>query len=284
MEKRQFGRIGHMSTVAIFGAAALGQVSQKEADIAIEQAISAGVNHIDAAPSYGDAEERLGPWMKTERDRFFLGCKTTERARDDAWAELHRSLERLNVDSFDLYQFHAVLTMDELDLIFQPGGAMEAFQEAKGQGLVKHIGITGHGHQAPSIYLEALRRYDFDSVLFPVNPVLFGIPEYRRDAEELIRTCREKNVGTMVIKTITRGPWKDKQHTYDTWYEPCTEMDEIQTWIDFALSQDITGICTAGDVRLLPKVLRACENFTPMDPQAQEELIQRSSALESLFT
>ena len=284
MEKRQFGRTGHMSTVAIFGAAALGSVSQKDADTAIEQIISAGVNHIDVAPSYGDAEERLGPWMKTERDRFFLGCKTMERARDDAWTELHRSLERLNVESFDLYQFHAVTKMEELDLIFQPGGALEAFLEAKEQGLTKHIGITGHGLQAPSIYLEALRRFDFDSVLFPINPVLFGMPDYRRDAEELIRTCREKNVGTMVIKSITRGPWKSEEHPYHTWYEPFTEMDDIQAWIDFALSQDITGICTAGDVRLLPKVLQACENFSPLEPQAQQDLIQGSKELESLFT
>jgi aryl-alcohol dehydrogenase-like predicted oxidoreductase len=284
MEKRQFGRTGHNSTVAIFGAAALGQVSQEEADTAIQQVLAAGVNHIDVAPSYGDAEARLGSWMKAERDKFFLGCKTMERTKADAWKELHQSLERLNVDSFDLYQFHAVTKMEELDLIFQAGGALEAFLEAKEEGLIKHIGITGHGLQAPSIYLEALRRFDFDSVLFPINPVLFGFPEYRQEAEALIRTCREKNVGTMVIKSITRGPWKDQEHTYHTWYEPFTEMEDIQAWINFALSQEITGICTAGDVRLLPKVLQACENFTPLAPQAQQYLIQQSSVLESLFT
>ena len=225
METRRFGRTGHMSTIAIFGAAAFGQVSQTDADKVMEQVIEAGVNHIDIAPSYGQAEERVGPWMKRELERFFLGCKTMERTKDGAWKELQESLKRLQTESFDLYQCHAVTTMEELDAITMKGGALEAFVEARQRGLFKYIGITGHGVNAPEIYLEALRRFDFDSILFPLNFVQMAIPEYRKHAEELIAECKAKDVGTMIIKTITKAPWGDRPHTATTWYEPFDQMD-----------------------------------------------------------
>src|SRR5687768_3053985 len=164
METRRFGRTGHMSTIAIFGAAAFWEISQQNADKVLEQIIAAGVNHIDVAPSYGQAEERIGPWMPRERNRFFLGCKTTERTKDGAWSELQRSLKRLQTETFDLYQLHAITTMEELDAVTMKGGALEAFVEARERGLTRFIGITGHGADAPQIYLEALRRFDFDSV------------------------------------------------------------------------------------------------------------------------
>ena len=186
METRRFGRTGHMSTIAIFGAAAFWEISQADADKVMEQVIGAGINHIDIAPSYGQAEERVGPWMPRERGRFFLGCKTMERSRQGAWDEMQRSLKRLQTESFDLYQCHAVTTMEELDAITMKGGALEAFVEARDHGLTKYIGITGHGVDAPKIYLEALRRFDFDSILFPLNLVQMGIPEFRKNADELI--------------------------------------------------------------------------------------------------
>ncbi|HSJ86209.1 MAG TPA: aldo/keto reductase, partial [Anaerolineales bacterium] len=252
MEKRRFGRSGHMSTVAIFGAAAFYEISQEDADRVMEQVIAAGINHIDVAPSYGQAEERIGPWMKQERERFFLGCKTQERTSAGAWNELHQSLKRLNTKSFDLYQCHAVTTMAELDAVTMKGGALEAFEKARREGLTKYIGITGHGANAPEIYLEALRRFDFDSVLFPLNFVQMANPEFHRHAKELISVCRSKDVGTMVIKSVTKGPWGDKQHTATTWYEPFDEMEIIQKAVNFALSYEITGLCTAGDTRILP--------------------------------
>jgi aryl-alcohol dehydrogenase-like predicted oxidoreductase len=273
MEQRTFGRTGHTSTVAIFGAAAFWKISQIEADKVMEQVIAAGVNHIDVAPSYGEAEIRVGPWMKTERQRFFVGCKTTERTQAGAAAEMRRSLERLNMESFDLYQIHAVTTMDELDAVTSKGGALEAILKAKEEGLTKFIGITGHGVDAPALYLEALRRFDFDSVLFPINYIQYANPTYRRNAEELLRVCTERKVGTMIIKSITKAPWGERHHSHTTWYEPFADDKHIQRAVNFALSQPITGLCTAGDTSVLPLMLKACAAFTPLNTAEQEALI-----------
>jgi aryl-alcohol dehydrogenase-like predicted oxidoreductase len=283
MEKRHFGRTSHMSTVAIFGAAAFGGVSQSEADRVMEMIITAGVNHIDVAPSYGQAEERIGPWMPRERERFFLGCKTTERLKESAWKELQASLKRLQTERFDLYQLHAVTTFEELDAVTAKGGALEAAVEARQRGLTRFIGITGHGVDAPAIYLEALRRFDFDSILFPLNFIQMANPKYRADAEALIAECRRKDVGTMAIKTITKGPWKEELQWAACWYEPFHEMETIQKGVNFALSHDVTGLCTVGDVHVLPKVLEACEKFTPMPADEREKLIESGRSFEPLF-
>ena len=284
METRRFGRTGHMSTIAIFGAAAFWEISQANADKVMEQVIGAGINHIDIAPSYGQAEERVGPWMPRERQRFFLGCKTTERTKDGAWDEMQRSLKRLQTETFDLYQCHAITTMEELDAVTMKGGALEAFVEARQRGLINFIGITGHGVNAPQIYLEALRRFDFDSILFPLNFVQMANPEYRKYAEELIATCKAKDVGTMIIKTITKAPWGERQHTANTWYEPFDKIDEIQRAVNFGLSYEVTGLCTAGDTHILPMVLEACKNFTPLNEAQREEMIQSADRYEPLFT
>jgi aryl-alcohol dehydrogenase-like predicted oxidoreductase len=272
-----------MSTIAIFGAAAFWEISQAEADKVIEQVIEAGVNHIDIAPSYGQAEERVGPWMPRERGRFFLGCKTMERTKEGAWNELRQSLKRLQTETFDLYQCHAITTMEELDSVTMKGGALEALVEARQSGLIKYIGITGHGVNVPKIYLEALRRFDFDSVLFPLNFVQMANPEYRKYADELIAVCKTKDVGTMIIKSITKGPWGDRTHTATTWYEPFDQMDEIQRAVNFALSYHVTGLCTAGDTRILPLVLKACENFTRLGNSEIKEMIKSGKQYEPLF-
>lgn len=283
MEKRRFGRTNHWSTVAIFGAASLSDVSQAEAEKAFEQVISAGVNHIDVAPSYGHAEALLGPMLPGVRDRFFLGCKTTERTRVKAAAELRASLKRLQVDRFDLYQFHAVNSMEELDQVFAPGGALEAVLAAKEEGLLRYIGITGHGLKAPEVFLEALHRFDFDSVLFPVNFVLFADAEYRSKAEVLLKTCRDRDVGVMAIKAVAKKPWGDQKHFADTWYTPFDNLEMIQPAVNFSLSQDVTGLCTAGDVKILPLFLDACEHFTPLDKKQQEEMLSLAKQFENIF-
>jgi aryl-alcohol dehydrogenase-like predicted oxidoreductase len=273
-----------MSTVAIFGAAAFSNISQEDADKTMERIIEAGINHIDVARSYGDAELRIGPWMPRERGRFFLGCKTTQRTKEGAWREMHESLKRLQTETFDLYQCHAVTSMEELDAVTSKGGALEAFVEARQQGLTRYLGITGHGAQTPQIFLEALRRFDFDTVLFPLNFVQMANPEYRSYAEELVEVSKAKDVGTMIIKSITKGPWGEKQHTATTWYEPFEEMDKIQQGINFALSYDVTGICTAGDTRILPLVLQACENFSRLSQDEIEEMIKSGEQYQPLFT
>jgi aryl-alcohol dehydrogenase-like predicted oxidoreductase len=272
-----------MSTVAIFGAAAFGRIKQAEADTAMELLISAGVNHIDVAPSYGEAELRVGPWMPRERERFFLGCKTMERTKAGAAAELRGSLERLQVDAFDLYQIHAVTNLDELEQVTRPGGTLEAIIEAREAGLTRFIGITGHGVETPRVFLEALRRYDFDTVLFPLNFVQYANPDYRAEAAELLRLCRERDVGTMIIKSITKRPWGEQNQKYNTWYQPFDDLASIQDAVNFVLSQDVTGLCTASDHRILPLVLEACNKFAPLDATEQEALIASASQYEPLF-
>lgn len=283
METRIFGRTGHASTVAIFGAAAFWEIPQEKADAVMETVMEAGINHIDVAPSYGQAEERLGPFLKRHPGHFFIGCKTMERRKEGAAAEMQRSLKLLNLDHFDLYQFHAVTRMEELDEIFRPGGALEAVLEARQQGLLRFIGITGHGVDAPAIYREALRRFDFDSVLFPLNFVQYANPYYRENAEALLDECERRNVGTMIIKSITRGPWGERTKTHNTWYEPFADPEMIQKAVNFALSQKVTGLCTAGDVNVLPLVLQACEKFTPLSKAEQEKLIASANQYEPLF-
>jgi predicted aldo/keto reductase-like oxidoreductase len=283
MQKRRFGRTNHMSTLAVFGAVALGQIDQQAADKVVQQVIDAGLNHIDIAPSYGEAESRLGPWMPRIREDFFLGCKTTQRTKGGAIDEFHQSMERLQVASFDLYQLHAITTIDELDQCTQTGGALEGVIEMRAQGLTRFIGITGHGMQAPALFIEALRRFDFDTVLFPIYPALFANDEYRTQAVELLDICDEKDVGVMAIKAIAKEPWGDREHRYHTWYVPFEDEETIQNNINFVLSHKLTHYCTAGDYRLLGKVLDACENFETMDAAAQEALIQAQSERELIF-
>jgi aryl-alcohol dehydrogenase-like predicted oxidoreductase len=284
MRKRRFGRTEHMSTIVIFGAFAVGQIPQREADRVMEMLLEHGVNHIDVAPSYYDAELRLGPWLEKHRDRFFLGCKTQLRGRDEARAELHRSLERLRVDRFDLLQLHAVTTMEELEQCFAPGGSLEAILEARDEGLTEYIGITSHGLQAPVVQMEALMRFDFDSLLFPLSFKMWADEAYRRDLTALLEVAAERDVGTMAIKTWVRGPWGDREPRYHTWYEPFDAAGMIGRTLRFTLSQPITCAISAGDARLLPMILEAAERFEPMDGADQEELLSSADDYDPLFT
>jgi len=285
MQSRRFGRTNHQSTLIIFGAAALGDVTQAEADKAMELAMAHGVNHIDIAPSYGQAELRVGPWMKKHRDRFFLGCKTQERTRQATWDELRRSLDRLQTDHFDLYQLHSLKSRDDADSALGTGGAVEAMLEAKAQGLTQYLGITGHGLHIADTHAHALSKFDFDSVLFPINPVLWANDAYRRDAERLLDLVRARDLGCMVIKAWSKGPWGERKHTYQTWYEPINDAPSQAEVMRFALSQPgVSGLCSAGDTRLLPNMLAAAEQFTPMSESEQAALITRAAQLEPLFT
>ena len=284
MKTRRFGRTGHNSTILVFGAFAVGLISQEEADGVMERVLEHGINHIDVAPSYHDAELRLGPWLKQYRDRFFLGCKTERRGQREAREELHQSLQRLQVDAFDLYQLHAVTTMEQLDQCFAPGGSMEVLREAREQGLTRYLGITSHGLQAPAVQMEALRRFDFDSLLFPLNFKLWAGEAYRRDAQALLQMAAERDVGTMVIKALTKGPWGDQPPRYHTWYEPFDNGPEIDSALHFALSQPVTTAISSGDARLLPMIIDAAERFEPMDEAEQEALLATASGYEPLFT
>jgi len=283
MEKRRLGRTGHMSSVVAFGAAGIGRVDQETADAAIQTALDYGVNHIDVAPSYGEAELRFGPWMPKIRDQVFLGCKTNIRDAEGSWAECNRSLERLNTQSFDLYQLHSVGKIDVLDEVTKKGGALETLIKARDQGLTKWLGITGHTHDAPATHLEALRRFDFDTVMLPLNFVLWSIPQYRRDFEALLDECARRDVGIHVIKTLAKGPWGEQEKKYACWYEPFDDQPTIDQAVAFNLSLPITTMCSTGDVVILPKMLAAAERARKLEQPARDSLLATANRYESPF-
>ncbi len=262
MEHRRLGRLGRENGVLIFGGAALGEAAEGAADTAIRQALDAGVDHFDTAADYGDSELHYGRWMSEIRDRIFLSTKTGDRERDAARRSIERSLERLRVDHVDLIQLHAVCDPEDLDRATGPGGALEAAIQAREEGLVGAIGITGHGHEAPATHLEALSRYPFDTVLTPWNFILSTDEDYRRDYEALVGEIKRQDAGLMTIKTISRRNWPHGDPTgdqrYTTWYEPFDSQEHIDAAVSFVLShEEITGIAMVGDVTLVPMMLEA---------------------------
>jgi aryl-alcohol dehydrogenase-like predicted oxidoreductase len=259
MERRRLGRLGHESSVLIYGGAALSEVSQEVADASIDQALAAGINHFDTAAAYGDSELRLGAWMPTIRDRIFLASKTGDRTAAGAYDSILRSLERLRVERLDLIQLHAIGDREDLGRATGSGGALEGAIRAKDEGLVAAIGITGHGMQAPATHLEGLRRYPFDTILTPCNYRLWIEDAYRRDLEALEDEVRAQDAGLMVIKALARNLWaRDAPHRYHTWYEPLDEQGTVDAAVSFALARPtVTGLATAGDVRLLPMMIEA---------------------------
>ena len=259
MEYRRLGRLGHQSSVLIYGAAAVAEQPQDVADASFEQALDAGINHFDVAASYGDAELRLGAAMHRMRDRIFLATKTGERAQDAAWRQINASLERLQTDHVDLIQLHAVGDLDELDRATGADGALHAAVRAQEEGLVGAVGITGHGHQAPATHLEALRRYPFATVLSPISPVLARDLEYLDAYEALVDEVKRQDAGLMIIKSVAQRNWPDGvEKAYTTWYEPLKEQRPITAAVAWVLSHDeVTGIATPSDVRLLPLMIRA---------------------------
>jgi aryl-alcohol dehydrogenase-like predicted oxidoreductase len=283
VKTRRLGRTGHKSSMMIMGTAAFGRVEQAEADAAIELALAHGVNHIDVAPSYGDAELRVGPWMPRIREQIFLGSKTTKRTTQEAWAEMQNTLTRLQVKAVDLYQFHAVTTFADLEAIFAPGGALEAFVEAKKQGLTTYLGITGHGLDAPRIQLEALNRFDLDTVMFPLNFVLMANPQYRQDVNDLLALCAKRDVGVQCIKSICKAPWGERERRYRPWYEPFDDLVMINKSIRFTLSQPVAGAPCASDSRLWPAIFDAADRFVPMSAAEQEALIALAGDYQPLW-
>ena len=273
MEKRRLGRTGHESTVVTFGTAGIGRASQEVADRAVEQILEHGVNHIDIAPTYGEAMERMAPWMPKLRDSMFLGAKTRERTRELAWANIESCMSRLGVESFDLFQLHSVGTMEDLDKVTGSGGALEALVELRERGLTRWVGITGHGPDAPRVHLEALRRFDFDTVMFPLNATLYRNAEYREHAEELLSVANQRDVGVHTIKMLARGGWGDREREHTTWYDPHRDQSEIDRALWWLLSQPMHTAPSVGDVELLPRALDAAQRFSPLSNDDQEAVV-----------
>ena len=273
MEKRRLGRTGHKSTVVSFGSYSIGKLNQEIADKAIDMCLGYGVNHIDIAPGYANAMERIAPWMPKIRKKMFLGSKTPMRSRDQAWENIEDIMRRMNVDSFDLFQLHSVIDLDTLDQVTASDGALKALIEMRDQGLTKWIGITGHGPTVPKTHLEALERFDFDTVMFPVSVAMYGNLEYRRDAQELIQMCHTKDVGIQTIKMLARGGWGSKIPDCGTWYDPFRDQESVDTALWWQLSQPIHTAPSFGEISLLPLVLDAAERFNRLSFEEQNGVI-----------
>jgi aryl-alcohol dehydrogenase-like predicted oxidoreductase len=281
---KEFGRTGHTSTRIIFGAAALGGVTQDVADQTLEVLLQYGVNHIDTASSYGESELRIGPWMAQHRKDFFLATKMKERNYKKAKEEFQTSLERLKVDHVDLLQLHALTDPIEWQTAFGPGGVLEWAIEARQQGLTRFIGVTGHGLSIAAMHQRSLANFDFDSVLLPYNFITYQTPKYQEDFDTLVTMCKEKNVAVQTIKGIARRPWGLTQtHTSTTWYEPLVEQEDITKAVHWVLGNPDVFLNTAGDVNLLPKVLEAATHFEATPSDAEMEALLSSQEFAPLF-
>ena len=284
--KQLFGRSGHWSTRTIFGAAALSHVTQSEADHTLEVLLQYGVNHIDVASSYGDAELRIAPWLAQYRSLFYVATKTDARTTQEATEELHRSLERMGIDSVDLWQLHNLVDPIEWDVALSPGGAIDAAIEAKKQGLIRAIGVTGHGLQIAATHRRSLERFDFDSVLLPYNYVTMQNPYYTENFNALLSTCQQHNIAMQTIKSIAYKPWMGRKHTRSVWYEPLEDQQDIDLAVHWVLKQPAIVLNTVGDIHLLPRVLDAANRFQADSPGPTDEQMRALVAglgMEPLF-
>ncbi len=280
MQTRRLGRTGHESSVAILGGAAFWEATTDQAGAGLALALGRGVNHLDIAPQYGAAEDVVGPHLPAVRNRLFIGCKTLRHNPDGVRAQLEESLRKLGTDHVDLYQLHGVTTVEELD---HRADALSAIEAARQEGLTRFVGITGHDMTAPATFLEALRRYDLDTVMFPVYPRLWADPVYHRDADELLGLCAERDVGVMAIKAVARRPWTG-DHPPSPWYEPQTDPAAVERGVAFALSTPgVHAFCTPGSIALLPRVLDAAEAFRPLDIAAREAATAATADDELIF-
>jgi aryl-alcohol dehydrogenase-like predicted oxidoreductase len=279
IETAPFGATGHDSSRVIFGAAALGSVSKGEADRALDVLLEHGVNHIDVAASYGDAELRIASWLRRNPGTFFVATKTGERTYRGAREEIRRSLDRLGVDRVDSIQLHNLVDVIEWDTALSAGGALEAAVEAREEGLVRFIGVTGHGLSVPEMHRRSLERFPFDSVLAPYNFVQMQDPRYAETFEALAAVCAERNVALQTIKSLARRRWDGREHTAATWYEPLREQADIDLAVHWVLGRPDAFLLTTGDVEILPRLLDAAQRFQrrPSDGQ-MADLAARAGA------
>ncbi|MFB6074262.1 MAG: aldo/keto reductase [Haloarculaceae archaeon] len=279
METRPLGDTGHDSTVMTFGTIALNWLEQEGANQMVEHVLDYGVNHFDVAPMYGDAELKLGPKLRQHREDIFLGCKTEKRDYEGAWRRLEQSLDRLGVDTIDLYQVHGLEYDEELDRITADDGALAAFREAKAEGLIEHIGLTSHSR--PDLIVDAIDRIgDLETVMFPLNPVVVGKDDGEHDYEAVLRRAQDAGLGTLGIKAFADGSWPpadelpERDRPFANWYRPVCAPDEVRERFDFAASRGLTSVVSAGDPKLVTMILEAAADYDGMDEAAQRSLIE----------
>lgn len=281
--QRPFGRTGHLSSRVIFGAAAFWRSTPEDDERTLQLLLEHGINHIDVAASYGEAETHVGPWMAQHRDRFFLATKTGERTYEGAWAELNRSLERLQVEYVDLWQFHNLVEPTEWERAMGPGGVLEAAVEARERGLVRFVGVTGHGVTIAAMHRRSLERFDFDSVLLPYNCTMMKNPDYATDFEALAAICKERNVAMQTIKSLAAGPWGEKERNTTTWYESIREQADVDRAVHWVLGREQAFLNSASDLTLLAKVLDAAERYQAPPSDAEMEAMAARLAMSPLF-
>ena len=281
--RQPFGRTGHQSSRVIFGAAAFSRVNQDDADRTLEVLLEHGINHIDTAARYGDSELRIGKWMAQHRQDFFLATKTRERTYQGAWDDLRRSLERLRVDAVDLWQFHNLVDPEEWEIAMGEAGVLTAALEAREQGLVRFIGVTGHGLAIPSMHLRSLERFAFDSVLLPYNVTMMRTPQYAADVETLLKVCAERNVAVQTIKSLAVGPWEGPP-TRSTWYEPLEAQADIDSAVHWVLGQPKVFLNTTGDIQILPRLLEAAGRFESRPSEEEMQAAVDRCGMVPLFT
>jgi aryl-alcohol dehydrogenase-like predicted oxidoreductase len=278
-----FGSTGHDSSRVVFGAAALGSVSKGDADRALELLLEHGVNHLDVAAGYGDAELRIAPWLSRHPGEFFLATKTDQRSYRGAREQIRRSLDRLGVDSVDLIQLHNLVDVIEWDTALSGDGALEAAIEAREEGLVRFIGVTGHGLSVPEVHRRSLERFAFDSVLAPYNWVQMQDPRYAETFEALAAVCAERGVALQTIKSLARRRWDGRPHTASTWYEPLREQADVDAAVHWVLGRPEAFLLTTGDVDLLPRLLDAAERFERRPSDDDMAALAARASAEPLF-
>lgn len=280
-----FGRTNHASSRLIFGAYALSDALQAEADQTLDLLLAYGVNHIDVAPMYGKAEKLVGTWMKQYRNEFFLATKTRCRDFDRAWEELQQSLDVLQVDSIDLWQMHGLTNPAGWEKVMGPGGALEAFIKAREQGLVKYLGVTGHGSKVPAVHKKSLEHFDFDSVLLPYNYCQMKNPRYKLQFNDLYENCMNRNVAFQTIKAIARRPWDDHPKTHNTYfYEPLTNPKAIEKSLQWALGLQNSFVISAGDLKLLPSILAAANSFDAIPTNEEMQSLMDEFEIQPIFS
>ncbi len=284
MEYKEFGRTGHRSSRVVFGAAALGEVSQKEADRTLDILLEHGINHIDTARSYGESELRIGPWMHKHRSSFFLASKTGMRTKAEALEELKQTLARLKTEYLDLWQLHFLVDSAEWETAMAEGGVLEAAIEAKKQGLVRFLGVTGHGVGAPKAHLKSLEVYEFDSVLFPYNYPMLQNPVYRKDVQVLLAYCDAHGIAVQTIKSLARGAYKPNEKTFATWYDALSDGASIEKAVHYVLSNQQLFLNSTGDIHLLPALLEAAEKPIVQPGEEAMAALMEKEGMQALFT
>ena len=282
--RQAFGRTGHASSRIIFGAYALSNATQEEAEQVLELLLEHGVNHIDTARMYGNAEKLVGSWMEKHRDDFFIATKSRSRTYEGAWKDLRRSLNQLRVDHIDLWQLHGLTNQTGWEKAMGSGGALEAFIEARDKGLVRYLGVTGHGNKVAGMHVQSLQRFDFDSVLLPYNYCQMQIASYAADFGELIGVCRQRNVAVQTTKAIARRPIGKRPRKYNTYfYEPLESDKAIERSVHWAMGLRDSFVITAGDMQFIPRMLQSAERFEQRPSDAEMSLLVNEFGIQQVF-